>query len=80
MLRKKSKAVPKDNGPIPQDSYGILGGITLEELRQIMSETMGKAFEEFKENLRRINQHLTTLEQDARQPRLAMEADVISDK
>ena len=44
MLRQKSKAVPEGNGPIP-----MLGGITLEELRRVMSEMMSKAFGEIKE-------------------------------
>ena len=74
MLRKKSKAVPERNDYIP-----MLGGITLEELRRVMSETMGEAFEEIKEDLRRMDQRLASLEQDARQPRLAMEVDVPAD-
>ena len=56
MLRKKSKATPEGNDPI-----SMLGGITLEELRRVMSETMGKAFGEIKEDLRRINQRLASL-------------------
>ena len=35
---------------------------------------------ELTENLNRTNQRLASLEQDARQPRLAMEADVPADK
>ena len=34
ILRKKGKAVPEGNGPIPQDAYVMLGRITLEELRK----------------------------------------------
>ena len=63
MLRKKSKTVPEGNGPTPQDLYVIL---TLEELQRVIPETMGKAFGEITEDMRRVNQ----------QPRLAMEADV----
>ena len=37
---------------------------------------MGKAFGEFEEDLRSIDQRLASLEQDARQPRPTMEADV----
>ena len=37
---------------------------------------MGEAFEEIKEDLRRIDQRLANLEQDAWQPRLAMEENV----
>ena len=75
MLRKKSKTVPEGNGPIH-----MLGGIALEELRQAMSETMGEVFGEIKEDLRRIKQRVASLEQDARQPCLAIEADVPADK
>ena len=80
MLRKKSKAVPEGNDPNPQDAHMMLGGITLEELRRVMSETMGKALEEFEKDMRRINQRLASLVQDARQPRLVMEADVTTYK
>ena len=48
MLRKKTKTVPEGNDPILQDAYVLLGGITWKELRRVMSETMGKALEEFK--------------------------------
>ena len=72
--------VPESNGPIPQDTYVMLGGITLEELQRVMSKAMGKAFGEFKEDMRRVNQRLASLEQDVRQPRLAMEADVTADE
>ena len=39
-----------------------------------------KTFGEFKEDLRRITRRLASLEHDARQPRLAREADVTVDK
>ena len=65
---------------IPQDAHVMLGGITLEELRRVMSETMGKALEEFKEDMRRVNQRLASLEQNARQSRLAMKVYVTADK
>ena len=77
MPRKESKVVPEGSGPTPQDAYTT---ITWEELRRVLSESMGKSFGEFKEDLRCIDQHLASLEQDARQPRLAMEADVPADK
>ena len=41
---------------------------------------MVEAFGELKDDLRRINQHLTSLEQEDRQPRLAKEADVKAGK
>ena len=75
MLQKKSKVVPDGNGPVL-----MLGGIALEELRRVMSETMDKAFGEIKDDLRRINQRLASLDQNDWQPRLAMEVHVTSDK
>ena len=77
MLRKKRKAVPEGNRPTPQDTYKM---ITWEELRRVLSESMGRAFREFKEDMRSIGHLLTSLEKDARQPHLAMEADVPADK
>ena len=70
---------PEGNGPVPHDRYVMLGGITLEELRRIMSEAMDKAFDELTEITRRANQRSASLEQDTRQARLAMEADVKKD-
>ena len=81
MLRKKSKAVLDGNGSISQDACIMLGGVTREELRRvIMSETIAKALEEFKDDMRGVNQRLASLEQDARQPRFATKADVTADK
>ena len=60
--------------------YERRAGITREELRRVMSETGDEAFEEITEDMRRINQRLASLEQDARQPRIAMESDVKADK
>ena len=67
MPRKESETVPEGNGPTPQDAYK-------EESRRVMSE-MGEVLEEITEDLRSMNQRIASLEQDARQPRLAMEAD-----
>ena len=80
MLRKKSKAVPESNDLIPQDAYVMLGKIPLGESRRVMSEAVGKALEELTENMRTANQRLACLEQNARQPRLAMGTDVTADK
>ena len=46
MPRKESKAVPEGNGPISQDTYVMLGGITLEDFRRVMSEVWDEACEE----------------------------------
>ena len=51
-----------------------------DESPRIFSELRGKAFGEYKVDLRRIDQRLASLEQDARQPRLAIEANVPADK
>ena len=60
MLRKKSKAVSEGNAPTPQDAYKI---ITCEKLRRVLSESMSKAFGEFKGDMRSIDQRLASLEQ-----------------
>ena len=79
MTRNWSKAVPEGNGPILQDAYVLLGGTTLEDLRRIISDALDKTFDKPTENMRRTNQRLAGLEQEARQPRLATEADVLTD-
>ena len=76
-------AVPEGNGPISQTAYVMIRGInTLEDLRRVMWEAWNKVREEHglkkpenQEDLRAKDQHEASLEQDARQPRLAMEAD-----
>ena len=79
MPRKESVAVLEGNGPIPQ--Y-VLPGITLEDLRRIIWESWDEVCEKnrFKKSeknkeMRATDQREASLEQDARQPRLAMEAD-----
>ena len=54
--------------------------ITREELRRVLSESMGDAYGEFEEDLRGVDQRLASLKQDAQQPRLVMEADIKADK
>ena len=71
MPRKESEAVPEGNGPTHQEAYE-------EGLRRVMSE-MGQVSKEIIEDLRGVNQRVARLEQDARQPRLAMEADGSAD-
>ena len=72
MPRKESEAVPEGNGPIPEDVGKI---VTWEELRRVTKETWGEALKDIKEDSRSMNQRVARLEQDAWQPRLAMEAD-----
>ena len=76
MPRNWSKAVPKDNDPTPQDAYAMLRGIKLGKTRRIMSQALDKAFNQPTENMRMANQRLAGLEQKARQPRFATEADI----
>ena len=58
----------------------VLGGITLGEILKIMFEALDKAFDKPTEIMREARQRLAGLEQDVRQPCLAMEADVTADK
>ena len=65
----------------------MLGEIRLEEMRRTMSEALDKAFDkqfrlnaEYFKEMRATDQRLAGLEHVARQPRLATEADVPSDK
>ena len=87
MPRRKSKAVPEGNDPVPQDTSGLLGGITLEELRPTVSKALVRPFDKYYglklENPREMKatyQRLAGAEHDARQPRLATEVDVPTDK
>ena len=69
-------AVPEGNGPIPQNAYVMVHGITLKNFRRVMSEVWDSNTDKLMEDLRRkADQCLARLEQDAWQPRLAMEAD-----
>ena len=47
MPRKKSTAVPKGNGPIPQ--YAMTGGVTLGDFRRAFSEMRDEILIEFRE-------------------------------
>ena len=74
------------DGPIPQDAYVMLGGITLEDLRRVMSEVWDEVCQENglkkpekSKEMRATEQRSASLEHDSRQPRFAMEADVIED-
>ena len=81
MPRKEIKAVPESNGPVPQQKFGS-GQPTLEDVYRMMKQVfklwdrkMDKLLRECKEEWRSIDQRLARLEHDARQPRLATEAD-----
>ena len=72
MPRKKSKAVPESTDPVPQDTSGLLGGITPEEIRRTVSEALDKSFDNFygrklenPKEMRATRQRSAGLEQDA---------------
>ena len=76
----------KENDPVPQQEEFGSGQPKLADVyrpsnesfdRQMKShfEQLEKKFDELKVMMRLLEQHLASQEQDARQPRLAMEAD-----
>ena len=79
MPRKKSKDVLEGNGYVPEYVYVMLGGMILEEKRQIMSEALSKACDEPTKKMRNTRQRSAGLEQEARQPRITKEVDVKPD-
>ena len=79
---KGSKAVHEGNDSIPQDTSGLLGGITMEELRRIIPQAWDKVCDEYgltkpgkPKEMRATDKRSADLEQDARQSRLATKAD-----
>ena len=81
--RNKSEAVPEGNGPVPQQQELGSGQSTLADVyrrvKKVFEEVSGRKMDKFTDNLRRNDQLLASLEQDARQPRLAMAANVQAD-
>ena len=82
MLRKASKTVPEGNGPVPQKEELGSGQLTMGDVYRLcverfdrMDDRLNKTFDEIYEERRKIYLHATRLEHEARQPRLAMEAD-----
>ena len=74
MLRKESEAVPNGNGPVPQQEEIWSGQPTQEDIYWKKIEKLLKIWW-MTEQMRLKSQRLASLEHDARQPRLAMEAD-----
>ena len=77
----KSKAVPKGNGPFPQDESGS-GEPTMEDIYRPLKEgfdKMGKHLEKLTGTMNRTKQFLARLQLQVQQPRLAAEADVKPD-
>ena len=91
MPRKESKVVPERNGPVPQQEELGSGQSTLADVYRSSEESLDRQqlkliksnFEQREKNLdkfmdditRLLDQHVTSLEHDARQPRLAFETD-----
>ena len=78
MPRKESEAVPEGNGPVPQQEEFGSGQPTLADVYRMMEELFDrsdKKLKEMVEEMRVMDHRASSLEQDARQPRLAMVAD-----
>ena len=76
MLRKASEAVSEGNGPIPQQEECGSGQPTLAGASREISQMFDEFCDDLKDGMRRLIEYFAArLEQDARQPRLAMEAD-----
>ena len=78
MPRKESEAVPEGNGPILQQEEFGSGQPTMEDVYRMMKETFDRwdrKLDEISDEMRVTDQHVTSLEHGARQPRLAMEED-----
>ena len=88
MPRKESEAVPEGNGPLPQQEQFGSGQPTLEDVYRMLCEAIDSRFDrqqscfdrwdrkmdEISDEMRRMDQHVTSLEHGARQPRHTMEA------
>ena len=72
MPRKDSEAVPEGNGPVPQQEEFGSGQPTLVDVYQKIEDVWDKNMDEI---TRLLEQHLTRLEHDARQPRLVVLVD-----
>ena len=72
MLRKESEAVPEGNGPVHQEEEFGSGQPAPMDPFQRLEEIWDRTIDVI---TRLLEHHLASQEQDARQPRLAMEAD-----
>ena len=88
MRRNWSKAVPGGNGPVPKQEELVPDQPTVVDVYRLFEETYDRQLkvmshsdklDELTVEMRATKQHQAGLEQEARQPRLAMEADVPSD-
>ena len=89
MPRNWSKIVPEGNGPVPQQEEFGSDQPALADVYRLFKERFDRQLkdiqnhfdkmDELADEMRATKQRLAGLEQDVRQPRLAMEADVPSD-
>ena len=78
MLRKESEAVPKGNGPVPQQEDFGSGELTLADVYRMFNERFDRwdrKLDDISGDWRSMDQRLTRPERDPRQPRLTIEAD-----
>ena len=85
MLRKASEAAPEGNDPVPQKEELGSGQPTLADIYRLCverfdrmnsySDRLDKKLDEISAEMKKMDQHITRLEYEARQPRFAMEAD-----
>ena len=85
MPRNESEAVPEGNSPDPQQETFVSGEPTLADVYRVFEKGLKKIniyfdrwnrkLDEISDEKRSMDKHVTSLEQDARQPSLAMEAD-----
>ena len=78
MQWKESEAVPESNGPDPQQQELGSDEPTLADAYRMIKERFDRwerKLKKLSDEMRVMSQRVTSLEQDARQPRLAMEAD-----
>ena len=78
MPRKESEAAPEGNCPVLQQEEFGSGQPMMEDIYRIMKEALDRwdrKLDEISDVMRVTDQHVTSLEYGARQPRLAMEAD-----
>ena len=83
MPRHRSDAVPEGNDPVPQQEEIGSNQPTLADVYRLTEELFDKSdrkMDELAEDMRVTDQRLASLEQDARQSRLAMKAEVQKDK
>ena len=75
MPRKESEAVPEGNGPVSQQEEFGSGEPTLVDIYRMFDGCFDRWDRKLEKSRIRTSQREASLEHDARQPRLAMEAD-----